>query len=50
MYRDTGVVLRVHTGRSSLDIVTQVQTVDAFGSGLVADYPRYTAACAAADS
>jgi len=35
-----------YTGRSSLDIVTQVQTVDAFGVGLVGDYPRYTAACA----
>ena len=35
-----------YTGRSSLDIVTQVQTVDAFGAGLVDDYPRYTAACA----
>ena len=35
-----------YTGRSSLDIVTQVQTVDAFGAGLIDDYPRYTAACA----
>jgi DNA repair protein RecO (recombination protein O) len=34
-----------YAGRS-LDIVTQVQTVDAFGVGLVDDYARYTAACA----
>lgn len=34
-----------YAGRS-LDIVTQVQTVDAFGSGLVDDYGRYTTACA----
>jgi DNA repair protein RecO (recombination protein O) len=34
-----------YTGRS-LDIVTQVQTVDAFAQGLVGDYPRYTVACA----
>jgi DNA repair protein RecO (recombination protein O) len=33
------------TGRS-LDIVTQAQTVDAFGAGLVGDYGRYTAGCA----
>jgi DNA repair protein RecO (recombination protein O) len=33
------------TGRS-LDIVTQAETVDAFGAGLVGDYGRYTAACA----
>jgi DNA repair protein RecO (recombination protein O) len=34
------------SGRSSLDIVTQAQTVDAFGQGLVNDYGRYTAGCA----
>jgi DNA repair protein RecO (recombination protein O) len=34
-----------YAGRS-LDIVTQVQTLDAFGVGLVDDYARYTAACA----
>jgi len=34
-----------YTGRS-LDIITQVQTVDAFGAGLVGDYQRYTAGCA----
>lgn len=39
------VDLQLHTGRS-LDIVTQVQTLDAFGGALVADYPRYTAGCA----
>ena len=33
------------TGRS-LDIVTQAETVDAFGAGLVGDYSRYTAGCA----
>ncbi len=32
--------------RRSLDVVTQAQTVDAFGAGLVGDYPRYTAGCA----
>lgn len=35
----------LYTGRS-LDIVTQVQTLDAFGAGLVGDYGRYTAGCA----
>ena len=39
------VDLQLHTGRS-LDIITQVQTIDAFGGGLVVDYPRYTAGCA----
>jgi DNA repair protein RecO (recombination protein O) len=39
------VDLQLHTGRS-LDIVTQVQTIDAFGGELAADYPRYTAGCA----
>jgi DNA repair protein RecO (recombination protein O) len=34
-----------YTGRT-LDVVTQVQTVDAFAQGLVGDYARYTAACA----
>ena len=33
-------------GPHALDIVTQAQTVDAFGAGLVGDYPRYTAGCA----
>ena len=32
--------------RHSLDIVTQAQTLDAFGAGIVGDYPRYTAGCA----
>lgn len=32
--------------RPGLDIVTQAQTVDAFGGGIVADYARYTAGCA----
>jgi DNA repair protein RecO (recombination protein O) len=39
------VDVQLHTGRS-LDIVTQVQTLDAFGGGLTGDYPRYTAGCA----
>jgi DNA repair protein RecO (recombination protein O) len=36
---------QLYTGRS-LDIITQVQTLDAFGAGIVGDYPRYTAGCA----
>jgi len=39
------VDVQCYTGRS-LDVITQAQTVDAFGAGLVGDYPRYTAACA----
>ncbi|MCP2260869.1 DNA replication and repair protein RecO [Streptoalloteichus tenebrarius] len=39
------VDVQFHTGRT-LDVVTQVQTLDAFGAGLVGDYSRYTAACA----
>lgn len=39
------VDLQCYTGRS-LDIVTQVQTVDAFAAPIVADYGRYTTACA----
>jgi DNA repair protein RecO (recombination protein O) len=35
-----------HPHRQSLDIVTQAETVDAFGAGLVGDYGRYTAGCA----
>ena len=37
--------VQLYEGRS-LDIVTQVQTIDAFGGDLVVDYPRYTAGCA----
>jgi DNA repair protein RecO (recombination protein O) len=37
--------VQFHPGRS-LDIITQVQTLDAFGVGIVNDYQRYTAACA----
>ncbi|WP_300008937.1 DNA repair protein RecO [Pseudonocardia sp.] len=33
------------SGRS-LDVVTQAQTVDAFGTGIIEDYSRYTAGCA----
>lgn len=39
------VDVQFYAGRS-LDIVTQVQTVDAFGVDLVSDYGRYTVACA----
>lgn len=39
------VDVQCYAGRS-LDIVTQVQTVDGFGSRLVADYGRYTTGCA----
>lgn len=39
------VDLQLYTGRS-LDIVTQAQTLDAFGVVLVDDYPRYTVGCA----
>ena len=39
------VDLQLYQGRS-LDIITQVQTVDAFGVTLVGDYPRYTVGCA----
>ena len=39
------VDVQLYPGRN-LDIVTQVQTVDAFGANLVADYGRYTTACA----
>lgn len=39
------VDVQFYPGRS-LDVVTQVQTLDAFGVGLVGDYGRYTAACA----
>jgi DNA repair protein RecO (recombination protein O) len=37
--------VQLYPGRN-LDIVTQVHTVDAFGGDLVADYGRYTTACA----
>src|ERR1700754_5324518 len=39
------VDVQFYTGRT-LDVITQVETVDAFGVGLVGDYPRYTAGCA----
>jgi DNA repair protein RecO (recombination protein O) len=39
------VDLQLHTGRT-LDVITQVQTLDAFGVHIVNDYQRYTAACA----
>jgi DNA repair protein RecO (recombination protein O) len=37
--------VQLHPGRN-LDIVTQVQAVDAFASDIVCDYGRYTCACA----
>jgi DNA repair protein RecO (recombination protein O) len=39
------VDVQLYTGRT-LDVITQVQTVDAFGVHIVDDYQRYTAACA----
>ncbi|GGM82978.1 DNA repair protein RecO [Longimycelium tulufanense] len=39
------VDVQLYTGRT-LDVITQVQTLDAFGVGLVGDYSRYTAGCA----
>lgn len=39
------VDVQFYTGRT-LDVVTQVQTVDAFGNAIVGDYQRYTAASA----
>jgi DNA repair protein RecO (recombination protein O) len=39
------VDVQCYTGRS-LDIITQAETVDAFGVGIIGDYPRYTAGCA----
>lgn len=38
----THVELQLHTGRT-LDVVTQVEMVAAYGSRVSADYPRYTA-------
>jgi DNA repair protein RecO (recombination protein O) len=39
------VDVQLYTGRS-LDIVTQVETITAYGAGLVEDYARYTAGTA----
>ncbi|MBB5918530.1 DNA repair protein RecO (recombination protein O) [Nocardia transvalensis] len=39
------VDIQLHPGRS-LDTVTQVHTVEAFAADIVADYGRYTTACA----
>ncbi|MBP2474080.1 DNA repair protein RecO (recombination protein O) [Crossiella equi] len=39
------VDVQLYPGRT-LDVITQVQTVDAFGVGIVDDYGRYTAGCA----
>lgn len=39
------VDVQFYTGRT-LDVITQVQTIDAFGAGIVGDYQRYTAGCA----
>ncbi|GLY53702.1 DNA repair protein RecO [Lentzea sp. NBRC 102530] len=43
------VDVQFYPGRT-LDIITQVQTLDAFGVGIVKDYQRYTAACAIAET
>ena len=37
--------MQFYRGRT-LDIITQVETVDGFGSRLVGDYGRYTTGCA----
>ena len=37
--------VQLHPGRN-LDIVTQVQSIDAFAVDIVSDYGRYTCACA----
>jgi DNA repair protein RecO (recombination protein O) len=39
------VDVQCYTGRT-LDVITQVETIDAFASRLVDDYQRYTAGCA----
>lgn len=39
------VDVQLHTGRT-LDVITQVQTLDAFGVHIVDDYQHYTASCA----
>ncbi|NLG55268.1 MAG: DNA repair protein RecO [Rhodococcus sp.] len=39
------VDVQLYPGRS-LDVITQVQTLDAFGTDIVDDYSRYTTACA----
>jgi DNA repair protein RecO (recombination protein O) len=39
------VDVQLYTGRT-LDVITQVQTLDAFGAHIVDDYQRYTSACA----
>jgi DNA repair protein RecO (recombination protein O) len=39
------VDVQLYTGRT-LDVITQVQTLDAFGVHIVDDYQRYTVACA----
>ncbi|MFD4670073.1 DNA repair protein RecO [Lentzea sp. NPDC058450] len=43
------VDVQFYPGRT-LDIITQVQTLDAFGVQIVSDYQRYTAACAIAET
>ena len=39
------VDVQCYTGRT-LDVVTQAQTVDVFGAGIIDDYGRYTVGCA----
>jgi DNA repair protein RecO (recombination protein O) len=43
------VDVQFYSGRT-LDVITQVETMDGFGSSLVADYQRYTAASAIAET
>ncbi|MDV6012098.1 DNA repair protein RecO [Haloechinothrix sp. LS1_15] len=43
------VDVQLYPGRT-LDVITQVQTVDAFAAGVVGDYRRYTAASAIAET
>jgi len=43
------VDVQFYTGRT-LDVVTQVETVDAFASSIVSDYARYTAASAVTET
>jgi DNA repair protein RecO (recombination protein O) len=39
------VDVQLYSGRS-LDVITQVETLDAFGAGIIDDYSRYTTGCA----
>jgi DNA repair protein RecO (recombination protein O) len=41
--------VQLHSGRS-LDIVTQIESLSAYGAALAGDYPRWTAACAVCET